>query len=371
MVQVQADALRLDGQNAVVVKIGATAVRFQMQVRLAAAIRFRFDHMCSLGHDGGGFLALFHTLLVIHVGYAGVNLQRVGCLGSPTVHVGWQNFQINLDLLCCGTGMFHRVGCNNGNGITELEHLVLAQDRSIPAVALVGGKGDQSGDGVLALDILPGNYLEYAGHFLGSGGIDAFNVGMRDLCLNQCQMQRVGRHVHGDIGAEIPGAGNFSQCGRTTVFGAEDAAVIDRLAGLDQILFRFFAAHDRCCIDHGIGQRFVAGAAAGIAVAVEPGTHIFARRVFVLIEKGFCRHQEAWCTDAALCAAVNHPRHLQRVQVVGSADAFDGDDLFAVLEFADRNHASLDRFVVDEHRTGAALAVVAAHLAAGEQQLLT
>jgi hypothetical protein len=70
-----------------------------------------------------------------------------------------------------------------------------------------------------------------------------------------------------------------------------------------------------------------------------------------------------------LGATVDHPGFLQRMQVSGGADAFDGEDLFPILELADRDHTGLDRFVVDEHGTGAALAVIAADFAAREQQL--
>jgi len=67
---------------------------------------------------------------------------------------------------------------------------------------------------------------------------------------------------------------------------------------------------------------------------------------------------------------MDHPGFLQRVQVVGRADAFDGEDFLAVLELADRHHTGLDRLVVDQYRAGATLAGIATDLAAGEQQLL-
>ena len=148
------------------------------------------------------------------------------------------------------------------------------------------------------------------------------------------------------------------------VFGADDAAVVRHLR--HELFPLLFAAHDGGGIHYRIGQRLVAGAAAGVAVTVEPGAHVFPRRVLVLVEQRLGRHDEAGRADAALGAAMVHPGNLQRVQVVGRADAFDGDDLFAVGELADRDHAGLDRFIVDEDGTGAALAVVTADLAAGE-----
>ncbi len=175
-------------------------------MRLAAAIGFGFDDVGRLGHDRRGFVALDDALLVIDVGYAGVDFERVRFLCRPAVHVGGQHFDVDNDLLGCVASMLHSVGGDHGNGVTKLEDLVLAKDRAIPAVTLVGREGDQAGDGVLAFDVLPGDDLDDARHLFGSGGIDALDVGVRHLGLHQRQVQRVGRHVLRNVGAEVPGA---------------------------------------------------------------------------------------------------------------------------------------------------------------------
>jgi hypothetical protein len=65
-------------------------------------------------------------------------------------------------------------------------------------------------------------------------------------------------------------------------------------------------------IHHRVDQGLVAGAAAGVAVAVEPVAHLLARRVVVVVEQHLGRHHEAGRADAALRAAVSHPGDLQR-----------------------------------------------------------
>ena len=60
---------------------------------------------------------------------------------------------------------------------------------------------------------------------------------------------------------------------------------------------------------------------------------------------------------------------LHRMQFVAARDAFDGEDVGAVM--ADRqSQAGIDPPAVDQHRAGAALAAVAALLGAGQMQAL-
>jgi hypothetical protein len=73
-------------------------------------------------------------------------------------------------------------------------------------------------------------------------------------------------------------------------------------------------------------------------------------------------------TVAALEAVVLDERRLHRMQLVGRAHAFDGGDLGAVVH--DREaQAGIDAAAVDQHRAGAALALVAALLGAGQVQV--
>ena len=67
---------------------------------------------------------------------------------------------------------------------------------------------------------------------------------------------------------------------------------------------------------------------------------------------------------------MGHPCHLQGVQVGQGADTFDGGDLRTVLDFAQLGQAGAGDLAVHDDVTGAAVALAAADLTAGEQQAL-
>ena len=75
-----------------------------------------------------------------------------------------------------------------------------------------------------------------------------------------------------------------------------------------------------------IDQLLVAGAAAGILVFLEPVADVFAGRIGIGVDQGLGGDNEARGTEAALRAAVDHPGHLQGMQILGGADALDGGD---------------------------------------------
>ena len=162
--------------------------------------------------------------------------------------------------------------------------------------------------------------------------------------------------------------GDLGERRRPLVARAEDRAVRLRLG--QHLLGRLFAAHDRRRVHHRVDQRLVAGAAAEVAVAVEPRAHLLARRRLVVVEQHLRRHDETRRADAALRAAMRHPGDLQRMQFFRRADAFDRDDLGARRELLDGGLTAAVRLAVDDHRARAALAVFTADLATRQQHLL-
>ena len=72
---------------------------------------------------------------------------------------------------------------------------------------------------------------------------------------------------------------------------------------------------------------------------------------------------------AALIAVVLDEGGLHRMQVLRRAEPLDGGDAVALVHHRQRQ-AGVDPPPVDDHRAGAALAVVAALLGAGEMQML-
>ena len=118
------------------------------------------------------------------------------------------------------------VRADDGDGIPQLEDLLVTQDGTVPAVPLVGGEGDQPGDPVLALHVLVGDHLEDPRHLLGLGDIHAFDVGVGDLGLDQGKMKRVGRQLETQIRPIIQGARDLGQGRGTGILASPDLAVL-------------------------------------------------------------------------------------------------------------------------------------------------
>ena len=152
---------------------------------------------------------------------------------------------------------------------------------------------------------------------------------MRNLCLDQCKSQGIRRHLQCDIIAVIPCPCYLGDGGRTLVGRTHDASI---LAGFEQqgFLLHFTPQHFGR-IHYSIDQGLVPGAAAGVPVLLEPVAHIFTRRVQVGVQQGLGRHDEARAAEAALCPAVGHPGHLQRMKVVLRTQSLDGENLRIVL----------------------------------------
>ena len=305
------------------------------------------------------------------VGSAGVDLNGVGSHGVERAHVGGQLFDLNLHGVGGGAGVSLGVGRDDGDGVTELEDLVGAEDRALKAVGLVVlGQHDQTVDLVGAAggeDVLVGDDLYDAGHLLGLGNVDVLDVRVGDLGLGQGKAQAAG-HLERVVSAEVPGARDFLGGGGTNVLAALDGVA----GGLeDQVFLAALAAQDGGGSHGGVDQGLVAGAAAEIALLVEPVANLFAGGIGIVLEQDLRADDEAGRAEAALGAAVGHPGNLQRVHVGQRADAFDCGDFGIVGHSAHLEDAGLGDLAVHDDVACAAVALAAADLAAGQQQVLT
>ena len=366
-VQVDAYALGVDGQHAVLVYVGVAVVRLEVQVRLPRAVALDLDDVRRGVEVEVG--ALDAVGLVVGVRGAGVDLDGVGRQGLGHAHVGRQDLEIDLDRLRRLARMRLGVRRDYRYRVAVLEDLLIAEDGAVPAVALVVERQhDKAVYPVLAGHVLRRDDLEDAGHLLGLGGVDALDVRVGDLGLHQGQAQGALRHGQGLVGAEVPGAGDLHRRGRPGIGRAGD----DVLGGLEeQILLAHLAAHDGRGGHRRVDERLVAGAAAEVAVLVEPVANLLPRRVRVLLEQHLRADDEARAAEAALGAAVGHPRHLDGMQIVHRAYALDGRDLGVVAQLHDLRDAGTGDLAVYNDVAGAAVALTAAYLAAREQQPLT
>ncbi len=231
VVQMDADALRVDGEPSFVIEIGKTDVRLDGQMGLPLQVELVFYDVGGRIHERFCIPSLCDLLLEVDVGGAGMDLDGVIGHGRRRAHVGRKLFELDLDLFGRRPGVLHGVGADDGDGVAELEDLRVAQDRTVPAVAFVGREGDEAGDAVFALDVLVGHHLVDAGHLFGFGGVDGEDVGMGDLGLDQGQLQGVGRHLQPEVRAVVAGAGHLGQRARTRIFPAPDPAVGWELVG--------------------------------------------------------------------------------------------------------------------------------------------
>src|SRR5689334_2872710 len=96
---------------------------------------------------------------------------------------------------------------------------------------------------------------------------------------------------------------------------------------------------------------------------------VVARRVRLALEQRVRRHQEAAGTEATLRSVLAVERGLDGAESLGRAEPLDGRDLRAV-DRGQRQQARAPRLAVDEHRAGAAAALLAARLRARDPELL-
>ena len=118
---------------------------------------------------------------------------------------------------------------------------------------------------------------------------------------------------------------------------------------------------------HRLDDVLVAGAAAQIGR--EHVEQILVADVGLALEHADRQHQEARRAEAALQAVVIHEGLLHRMQLVAVGEALDGADLLAVGLHGE-HQAGAHRLAVDDHRAGAADAVLAADMGAGLAAIL-
>src|SRR4051812_26816557 len=118
---------------------------------------------------------------------------------------------------------------------------------------------------------------------------------------------------------------------------------------------------------HGLFDPHVAAAAA--QVLVHPGRDLGLARAGVLLQQPDGRHDHARRAVAALERPLFEERRLNRVQLVALGEAFDRPHRLAV-GVRDRRAAGERALAVDEDGAGAAPALAAAVLGAGELQVL-
>jgi hypothetical protein len=109
----------------------------------------------------------------------------------------------------------------------------------------------------------------------------------------------------------------------------------------------------------------IAGAAADVAFQLVADGFFIQVTGAMAIDHVDRAHDHPWCTEAALQTVMLAESGLDRVQIVRTADAFQGDNLGAI-GLSCQQRASLHSLAVHMNHTGSALRGVAAHMGSGQ-----
>src|SRR5208283_498412 len=191
MMEVDAYTFRVNGEPPFLIEIGKTYVGLHGQMGLPLEVELVFYNVGGGIHERFCLPALCDLLLVVDVGRAGMDLYGVIGPGRRSTHVGRKLFEFDHDFFGRRPGVLNRVGAHYGDCVAELEHLRVAEDGTVPAVALVRREGDEPRDPVLPLDVLMGHHFVDARHLLGFGGVDGEDVGVGHFGLDKRQLQGV------------------------------------------------------------------------------------------------------------------------------------------------------------------------------------
>ena len=368
-VQMDGHRLGVDDHLALFVDVAIAHIGFDGQVGLALGVVAAFgNHVGGVVEEGSGIRAFFFKLFVIDVGSARVDFDGVRSHGFGGAHVFGQQLKVKLDLFSRSAGIAFRIGAHDGKGVAVLEDLGIVKDRTFPAVTLVGGEGDKTGDTVSALHVLVGDHLIHAGHFFGFRCVDALDESVRNLGLSKGQVQGVGGQAVRRIRAKFGSAGNLGNGSGTRNGGTPDAAIGGHLEG--HVVQRFVAAHKGGGVHNGVHQGLVARAAAHVVVFLEPVAHVLAAGIGIGIKQGLGRNDETGGAETALGRTVEDPGVLDGMQIGGRAHTFKGGNGSIFGHTVHLDNAGAYNFAVKNYRTSTTLAFAAANLDAGELQLV-
>src|SRR5579875_1788447 len=115
-------------------------------------------------------------------------------------------------------------------------------------------------------------------------------------------------------------------------------------------------AYDFGSVQHSLPDSLVGSAAAKISA--QSFFNLFKQRVRLLLEKCNAGHYESGSAKPALLSVILYKSAHQRVEFASLGEVFDRG-YFVPLCFDGKNGASIHRFIIQQHRTGAACRPVA------------
>ena len=216
----------------------------------------------------------------------------------------------------------------------------------------------------LALEVLANENFHHAGHGVGAGQVNALDQRMR---VRAAHKHRIGLGGKRDVVGVLTGPGEEAVVFLTAHSLANMRQF--RKIGCTHDVSPLLGSHGRLALLHGFDDVLVASAAADIAL--QQGADVVRVGLGVVLAQIDCAHHHAGGAKTALQPVAFLESRLHRVHgAVGSGQPFNGGDLRTIC--LGRQHiAGFDGSPIHDDGTGAALGGVAAHMGAGEFELLT
>ena len=365
MMKMDPDRFGVYGHSSFLIHICISHVWFNGHMRLSGTICIHLYDIGSCLHNRSRIFSLYAVGLIVNIRCSRMDFHSVRVHSFRCRHVSRKHFQINLHILGCFPGMGDCICTYHSDSISVLEHFLVTEDRTVPAVAFICGECDKSGDPVLSGNIFIGNDPVYSRHLLCLRGIDPLDPCMGYFCLDQCDLQGILRKGLDLIGSKIPGSGHFCRRRRTGIAGSQDP-VIRWLE--HKIFFCNLSPQYSGCVHHRIYQRLISGTAAEIPVLIEPFPDFRSGGRGIILQKHFGAHNKARRTESALCAAMCDPGRLQRMKVLQSTYTFDSFNFCIIRHFRYFGNTRAGHFSVHDHIAGSAMSLSAADLTACKKQ---
>ena len=191
---------------------------------------------------------------------------------------------------------------------------------------------------------------------------------MGDFGLHEGKAQCVGRHLDAQVGAVVQCTRHFPHGRRPRIRGPPDPPVCRKreLKGFAGHLAPEYLGrvHDR------VRDGFVAVAAAGVTMNLEPAADLLPGGIRVLIKECLGGNHHPGHAETALRGAIGHQRELYRMQVAWISDAFHRGHAGFVRHAFHAGNTGPHELAVEDDRTATTLALPTADLRPGHVQLV-
>ena len=316
--------LTLDSHVALRIPVCLYGVRLNGHVGLVLSVEAAFHRTVSIiDHFRSILIAVEHGNGQHLVGRTLKDLHGAGSHGLQRSHVGGQDLQVLFHLFGGSPGLLAGFRTHDSHHIAAAVDLFAVDNGHVISIALRAGVVYGIGHHIGALHIFGSQHLDNAGHRLCLRSINADNVRMSDLRLDDRQLNGTLWHLLDQIVAVIEHAAGLGHSG-----GPGHAGTVDVLAlvFVDDIFHRSLTAHDFGCHHDSVNDLLVSSAAADVAVLVKPLSNLFPGGRKILRKQRVRGYDKTGTAETALDGAAGDERLLDGMQMLRRTDPLDRGD---------------------------------------------